>query len=356
MRRVIILFVCIAILCGNTFVFAHPGRTDENGGHMDYDTGEYHYHHGYSAHNHYDMDEDGVIDCPYDFDDQTGKNSGSSGNNTSGDSWGTRKEPGIINWNELLESATTTTAPVNTQEEAKTVPVWVYWIIGFLATSTVWLFLSNKRKGEEYSILENRYCDDLDALKEKHAKDLELLQCNFAKELDERISQNARFCATPYVTRIDNLDRKVTLLQGQLNDAQSKVEQEKTKTEALKSRNLELLSQILELRRELSADEAKMNHQRLRQSVPEDVYFVNGSVPVKGIISEYRPFGDYTVYISKRGKCYHADRYCGSGLLDAAHLFDVTNKKSPCQKCVFGQNVTVPEWYGQLDFLSTDPK
>ncbi len=56
---------------------AHPGRTDGKGGHTDSSTGEYHYHHGYSAHDHYDMDGDGVADCPYDFDDKTNRsNSG----------------------------------------------------------------------------------------------------------------------------------------------------------------------------------------------------------------------------------------------------------------------------------------
>ena len=48
--------------------FAHPGMTDENGGHYDYSTGEYHYHHGYPAHQH----ENGV--CPYDFKDNTDYN------------------------------------------------------------------------------------------------------------------------------------------------------------------------------------------------------------------------------------------------------------------------------------------
>lgn len=44
-------------------VFAHSGKTDDNGGHYS-DTG-YHYHHGYPAHQH----ENGY--CPYNFDDQT---------------------------------------------------------------------------------------------------------------------------------------------------------------------------------------------------------------------------------------------------------------------------------------------
>lgn len=49
--------------------YAHPGRTDGAGGHYVTDTGEYHYHHGYPAHSH-------AGGCPYDYDDQTGKNSG----------------------------------------------------------------------------------------------------------------------------------------------------------------------------------------------------------------------------------------------------------------------------------------
>lgn len=48
-------------------VLAHSGRTDANGGHTDHSTGEYHYHHGEAAHQHWDMDRDGVVECPYTF-------------------------------------------------------------------------------------------------------------------------------------------------------------------------------------------------------------------------------------------------------------------------------------------------
>ena len=51
-------------------VFAHPGRTDSNGGHYNRETGEYHYHHGYPAHQH----PNGV--CPYE--DDVAEESGSS--------------------------------------------------------------------------------------------------------------------------------------------------------------------------------------------------------------------------------------------------------------------------------------
>jgi hypothetical protein len=78
--------ICIAtlilacFLLSATLISAHPGRTDEDGGHYVAGTSEYHYHHGSPAHNHYDMDGDGDKDCPHNFDDKSGWNSGNSTN------------------------------------------------------------------------------------------------------------------------------------------------------------------------------------------------------------------------------------------------------------------------------------
>lgn len=65
MKRILPVFLCVAVC--TALAFAHSGRTDGDGGHYDHSSGEYHYHHGYPAHQH----EDGV--CPYGFDDQTGE-------------------------------------------------------------------------------------------------------------------------------------------------------------------------------------------------------------------------------------------------------------------------------------------
>ncbi len=65
MKKTIPLFTLLIIIAFSSMVYAHPGKTDENGGHYDRSTGEYHYHHGYPAHQH----AGGV--CPYDFDDNT---------------------------------------------------------------------------------------------------------------------------------------------------------------------------------------------------------------------------------------------------------------------------------------------
>lgn len=67
--KILILFVGIALLCSASLVFAHPGKTDSKGGHYNRSTGEYHYHHGYSQHQHIDGE------CPYDFDDKTNHDS-----------------------------------------------------------------------------------------------------------------------------------------------------------------------------------------------------------------------------------------------------------------------------------------
>ena len=52
-----VCLVCLCLLC--SAADAHSGRTDANGGHWNRKTGEYHYHHGYPAHQH----PGGV--CPY---------------------------------------------------------------------------------------------------------------------------------------------------------------------------------------------------------------------------------------------------------------------------------------------------
>lgn len=71
MRLRKILLAPVLFLCLSVVASAHPGKTDSDGGHTDHSTGEYHYHHGYSAHQHSDVDGDGVLDCPYLFDDKT---------------------------------------------------------------------------------------------------------------------------------------------------------------------------------------------------------------------------------------------------------------------------------------------
>lgn len=58
--------LCVAILCLAIPSISpiHSGGTDGDGGHYNHSTGEYHYHHGYSAHQHYNGK------CPYDVQEE----------------------------------------------------------------------------------------------------------------------------------------------------------------------------------------------------------------------------------------------------------------------------------------------
>ena len=48
--RSLVLVPLLALVCLSV-VFAHPGKTDADGGHYNRSTGEYHYHHGYRSTN-----------------------------------------------------------------------------------------------------------------------------------------------------------------------------------------------------------------------------------------------------------------------------------------------------------------
>lgn len=58
-KIVVIIISIIVLLSYSIITFAHSGKTDPFGGHYDSSTGEYHYHHGYDAHQHPNGN------CPY---------------------------------------------------------------------------------------------------------------------------------------------------------------------------------------------------------------------------------------------------------------------------------------------------
>lgn len=75
-KRIITISISLFLLAGSfaATAYAHSGKTDANGGHYQGNNGEYHYHHGYPAHQHTNGS------CPYDYDDKTNHNGGSGSN------------------------------------------------------------------------------------------------------------------------------------------------------------------------------------------------------------------------------------------------------------------------------------
>lgn len=60
MKKIVLLFI-VFVIC-SSISFAHPGRTDSNGGHYDRSTGEYHYHNdGYGEGSIIDNDVGGTL-------------------------------------------------------------------------------------------------------------------------------------------------------------------------------------------------------------------------------------------------------------------------------------------------------
>lgn len=81
MKRLLLLSLTLIVLCLSCIqVSAHSGKTDANGGHYDRSEGEYHYHHGYPAHDHTNGK------CPYDYKNKTDHSSGISSSTGKSDS------------------------------------------------------------------------------------------------------------------------------------------------------------------------------------------------------------------------------------------------------------------------------
>lgn len=119
-------------------VFAHPGSLDENGGHYNRSTGEYHYHHGYSAHQHTNGE------CPYDFkdnvDDDYTPNSNSSSSSSSSYKPTEPTEPTKSNQNKTSEKTSFFTIIKNwfSHNSTNLICFWMFCI--FIPLDAIYLF------------------------------------------------------------------------------------------------------------------------------------------------------------------------------------------------------------------------
>ena len=296
MKR-IILFICFAACLISLVVptvFAHPGKTDSQGGHTDHSTGEYHYHHGYSAHDHYDMDGDGVVDCPYNFDDKTDHSSGDSNSSSS-----------------YVTTPRYTTPPATvpthiqtvTQKEDELVPNWVYWVLFILSVSTIISFVSNKRKQ-----------NTIDHMKYEHKNEIALLR--------------------------NSCDKRIALK----NATDAEIECIRSEVAELTEKRKELL--ILLRKDQEKLDDLKLIRCRMKNA-PLDITFANDGMPIYWKPSTVKPYGDYSVYINEKNNIYHVDRLCASIRSSKEHIFNVIGHARPCKKCAEGffDFTTVPDWF-----------
>jgi len=334
-KSIFIPFCCLLALFFSISASAHAGDTDANGGHYDSDTGKYHYHHGYPAHMHYDIDGDGLRDCPYDFDDKTGVNSGSPGGSgtssqytplTYSDGYADGHDDGYDDgYNDGYEKGKkygyeTGTKDGHTKgytegiEESKAVtPFWAWLVMIVLAICSVKLYLNTRSASSEIAQLR---CDRRDLIHQQEDK-IKKLTSNHHAALEEERTKSKSYAQT-MLMELDETRQK-------LIDSQAVIKQHQ---------------------RQISRDRFQFEFKEFGATgveLPEDIYFTDDFTPIKGVASLDYPFGDFTVFISRTGSCYHASRWC-NGADYCEHAYEAVHSKKPCTRCKPPQ-FHIPMWY-----------
>lgn len=331
MKKTLILILCVAVLFMVCMpAAAHPGKTDSAGGHYDYSIGEYHYHHGYSAHDHEDMDGDGVVDCPYDFDDQTDRSSGSTNNS---DSYIVRDYPKTI-------------TVYKDREVIKEVPVVPQWAIAALGISAALilvlvliLWFYGKHKNREISFLRKSLAAkeaDRQAQKTQYESALRQKEC-----MDEQARQK---------------ETQETDLRHEVSEKDLLISSLTQENETLKNEMNFIISSLAvgEPYYPKSLEQAAPLY---RIELPPDVYFVDDHIPAKGYTSSNYPYGDYSAFTTEKSKVFHTAVFCcRSNDVKLVHLFDVLGKKRPCSKCCKNCTAQIPKWYTDLQTLKEKTK
>lgn len=131
-------------------VYAHSGGTDGQGGHYNRSTGEYHFHHGYSAHDHYDMNGDGIADCPYEFESNTASQPNTITSNISYKEWHKKGYDAGYAAGEKAGKEDTDNKILEAESKAKNKAYTISFVAGVLI-----IFFLNNRSSKRETALHN---------------------------------------------------------------------------------------------------------------------------------------------------------------------------------------------------------
>lgn len=369
----------VLILAFSFTVWAHPGRTDSSGGHYNRSTGEYHYHHGYPAHQH----PDGV--CPYDFDDEI--------KSTSTPVTETKKENtklhyyfhgypahlhpngicpyGYINTKPIVESKTAsgTSSAIETSSSVETKSIssseeklssekikyrtsfpdfWIF-ISGVIFSAVVckMVFAKLNKSSRNTLIEENR---KLKAEKEQLDSEYQKMLASRDKLNSENkilIGKNAQLLKELEDNKAILSDKEIQLkdeLERYRNVFTAKQDLSREFTQ-IDNRLHHYIDQVDSL---LNIDDTSkiMTYDEILAAakVPDGVTFDSDDLPhyYRDAAVESR----MTVYIAPKGIKYH--RKCGCcGAYASIHLFTAASMRLPCEICVpsSAMQYRVPEWY-----------
>lgn len=348
MKLLVRLLSCILLICClNLTAYAHQGKTDSNGGHIDHSTGDYHYHHGYTAHAHFDIDGDGTIDCPYNFDDQTDHSSGTASVSYS-DGYNDGNEDGYLDGyadgykkgktdgqedgyasGEMDTTIKYKKQLIQLKEEHKailrrqnTIFICCIIVICILFLVITKVLIARVRKNlkktnkQRMELLESNHASHIEKLNAAHKSDL--------TELNHDYERRTHLLEAKHASIVEKLN---TIHESELYRLHVQFNTQK---------RLALLDKIA------AGEDPSIQ-------LPKDIHLKQLYTPIKGTSSKEYPYGEYSVFVAPTGKKYHCKRDCVSSA-KLMHFFDLPQDTEPCSKCV-PKNMyphPLPEWYTQI--------
>lgn len=381
MRR-FVLFMLLLILCV-TPASAHPGRTDSQGGHYDRSTGQYHWHHGMSAHQHYDMDGDGILDCPYTF-------KGTTATTASPDIYTTTITTGpatFSTWETTVWTSPSTSAAAKNTQNGGNSSMVAWGICAALIMILIGSSRSHRQDSECDRSFIQKQADEINALKkelksksqqladldeETQRKLAELFEASTAREtqLQAEIEESARRLSElseESEGKLADLSRKASIkeiqllaknrqLQLEYDSVSQRLESILTAAEPEEGQSpqqhaVALVAKISALEDTVSEKNEKIQelcyeldkHIR-REAAPPVTFFASDGLPIlcKSLAKKY---GDYTAYLNRKSEIYHLDPSCAPAGSPVVHLFNVPCNYRACSRCALGISRSIPDWY-----------
>ena len=333
------LLLIIVIFLTTIPVSAHPGDTDGNGGHYDHSTGEYHYHHGYEAHQHTDLDGDGDRDCPYDFDDQTGWNSGTTSNRSPLTSTSRETESdyhrvyengkadgyddGFDDGKTFGQTAAEKRGYDKGRADGYSSGYSKAQLFGICAVAIVvliaWLLLRWKNR-------------ELSDMRIDHARQL---------RSRDKLLQERELAIAALQKRLGDSEAEHRAQIKRLSESAAPPDPKEVERVQAQSRLLDYI------RRRDPLGRAKI-------AFPPELRITDDDRLYWGELTSDKPHGDATVYVTPYGgQCWHCRRGC-SGSTQPMFVFEAMRKHRPCGRCVPApyRTLQVPGWYRKFQRAS----
>ncbi len=310
MKRIFLLAFAMMI-CLTLPASAHKGRTDANGGHYDHSTGEYHYHHGYLAHQHVN----GI--CPYNFDDKTNHDSG-GGSSSSTSTTSAQSDIPHSSYNQ----------PVSIDLEM-ILGIALFCCLAFSAifavSSDIYSYYRGRKQKEQKRIEKEQKLERDYQIAVKNALRLEAENNQLKEDIKTLQEENVALLDKVYVLLAKMNHPIETIAQTQHNRSlpPHHIDQEEVGFVC----GVEFEQEI-----QKASFEEMLSGQSLLSiaGAPPWVEIGPDGLPRHmGFSEDWGPH--FTYYVAQKGSCFHCKRGC-SGAYTPIHLLKV-RKLTPCSRC-----------------------